>query len=36
MRDDEEDGAPPRSTVDLRGGTAVIRLRKDETRRAGT
>ena len=36
MRDDEEDGAPPRSTVDLRGGTAVIRLRMDETRRAGT
>ncbi|MFD8043168.1 DUF6191 domain-containing protein [Streptomyces chartreusis] len=36
MRDDEEDGAPPRSTVDLRGGTAVIRMRTDETRRAGT
>lgn len=35
MRDDEEDGAPPRSTADLRGGTAVIRLRRDETRRAG-
>ncbi|MFJ4365280.1 DUF6191 domain-containing protein [Streptomyces chartreusis] len=35
MRDDEEDGAPPRSTVDLRGGTAVIRLRMDETGRAG-
>lgn len=27
MRDDEEDGAPPhRSTVDLDGGGAVIRL----------
>ncbi|MCX5207297.1 DUF6191 domain-containing protein [Streptomyces sp. NBC_00237] len=27
MRDDEEDGAPPhRTTVDLRGGTAVVRL----------
>lgn len=27
MRDDEEDGAPPHhSTVDLRSGTAVIRL----------
>ncbi len=26
MRDDEEDGAPPWSTVDLRAGTAVIRL----------
>ncbi|MEV7403561.1 DUF6191 domain-containing protein [Streptomyces sp. NPDC091267] len=27
MRDDEEDGAPPhRSTVDLDGGLAVIRL----------
>lgn len=27
LRDDEEDGAPPhRSTVDLRGGRAVIRL----------
>ncbi|MFD5324818.1 DUF6191 domain-containing protein [Streptomyces sp. NPDC127092] len=27
MRDDEEDGAPPhRSTVDLAGGRAVIRL----------
>ncbi|MBD0843202.1 MULTISPECIES: DUF6191 domain-containing protein [unclassified Streptomyces] len=26
MRDDEEDGAPPRSTVDLTRGTAVIRL----------
>ena len=27
MRDDEEDGAPPhRSTVDLDGGRAVIRL----------
>ncbi|WP_435887783.1 DUF6191 domain-containing protein [Streptomyces chartreusis] len=34
--EDGEDGAPPRSTVDLRGGTAVIRLRMDETRRAGT
>lgn len=26
MRDDEEDGAPPRSRVDLDGGLAVIRL----------
>ncbi|MFJ3666452.1 DUF6191 domain-containing protein [Streptomyces sp. NPDC090106] len=26
MRDDEEDGAPPRSTVDLNAGSAVIRL----------
>ncbi|MFF5894369.1 DUF6191 domain-containing protein [Streptomyces argenteolus] len=27
MRDDEEDGAPPhRTTVDLEGGTAVVRL----------
>ena len=26
MRDDEEDGAPPRSTVDLTGGKAVIRI----------
>ncbi|MGA5193455.1 DUF6191 domain-containing protein [Streptomyces exfoliatus] len=27
LRDDEEDGAPPnRSTVDLKGGVAVIRL----------
>ncbi|MFJ2593857.1 DUF6191 domain-containing protein [Streptomyces erythrochromogenes] len=26
MRDDEEDGAPPRSRVDLDGGRAVIRL----------
>ncbi|MDT9700614.1 DUF6191 domain-containing protein [Streptomyces sp. P17] len=26
MRDDEEDGAPPRSAVDLTQGTAVIRL----------
>ncbi|WP_329214089.1 DUF6191 domain-containing protein [Streptomyces sp. NBC_00683] len=27
MRDDEEDGAPPnRTTVDLDGGTAVIRM----------
>ncbi|WP_436841903.1 DUF6191 domain-containing protein [Streptomyces bobili] len=27
MRDDEEDGAPPnRTTVDLAGGTAVVRL----------
>lgn len=25
MRDDEEDGAPPRSRVDLDGGRAVIR-----------
>ncbi|MEU6084636.1 DUF6191 domain-containing protein [Streptomyces sp. NPDC047108] len=27
LRDDAEDGAPPRSEVDLTGGTAVIRLR---------
>ncbi|GGN39882.1 hypothetical protein GCM10011578_086900 [Streptomyces fuscichromogenes] len=26
LRDDEEDGAPPRSRVDLTVGTAVIRL----------
>ncbi|MEV7392348.1 DUF6191 domain-containing protein [Streptomyces sp. NPDC091215] len=26
LRDDEEDGAPPRSTVDLTAGTAVIRI----------
>jgi hypothetical protein len=27
MRDDEEDGAPPhRTVVDLKGGTAVVRL----------
>lgn len=26
MRDDEEDGAPSRSRVDLDGGLAVIRL----------
>ncbi|MER7759032.1 DUF6191 domain-containing protein [Streptomyces sp. NPDC097619] len=26
MRDDEEDGAPPRTRVDLDGGTAVIRV----------
>ncbi|WP_405828578.1 DUF6191 domain-containing protein [Streptomyces sp. NBC_00105] len=26
LRDDEEDGAPPRSRVDLDGGLAVIRL----------
>ncbi|MGW6736093.1 DUF6191 domain-containing protein [Streptomyces sp. NPDC055013] len=26
MRDEDEDGAPPRSTVDLGRGTAVIRL----------
>jgi hypothetical protein len=26
MRDDEEDGAPPRSRVDLDGGTASIKL----------
>ncbi|MFJ9343282.1 DUF6191 domain-containing protein [Streptomyces sp. NPDC101733] len=26
MRDDEEDGAPPHSRVDLDGGLAVIRL----------
>jgi hypothetical protein len=25
LRDEENDGAPPRSTVDLDGGTAVIR-----------
>ncbi|MGW1611440.1 DUF6191 domain-containing protein [Streptomyces sp. NPDC002285] len=29
MRDEDEDGAPPRSTVDLGRGTAVIRLRRD-------
>ncbi|MFC9265762.1 DUF6191 domain-containing protein [Streptomyces hydrogenans] len=30
LRDDEEDGAPPRrTTVDLSGGRAVIRLRPD-------
>ena len=29
MRDDEEDGAPPhRTTVNLDGGTAVVRVRK--------
>ncbi|GLF95959.1 DUF6191 domain-containing protein [Streptomyces yaizuensis] len=29
LRDDEEDGAPPhRSSVDLEGGTAVVRLPK--------
>ncbi|MEV6498284.1 DUF6191 domain-containing protein [Streptomyces prunicolor] len=28
MRDDEEDGDPPWSTVDLRAGTVVIRLNK--------
>ncbi|MEV5533464.1 DUF6191 domain-containing protein [Streptomyces prunicolor] len=28
MRDDEEDGAPPWSTVDLLAGTAVIRLNR--------
>ncbi|MEV8538120.1 DUF6191 domain-containing protein [Streptomyces sp. NPDC051572] len=34
MRDDEEDGDPPWSTVDLRAGTAVIRLstRQDRLR----
>ncbi|MET9660737.1 DUF6191 domain-containing protein [Streptomyces sp. NPDC006510] len=33
MRDDEEDGAPPhRSTVDLDGGRAVIRLPGSATR----
>lgn len=26
LRDDEEDGAPPRSRVDLDGGLAVIRM----------
>lgn len=26
MRDDEEDGAPPRTSVDLGRGTAVVRL----------
>ncbi|MFJ9757916.1 DUF6191 domain-containing protein [Streptomyces sp. NPDC101149] len=27
MRDDEEDGAPPnRTTVDLDGGTVVVRM----------
>ncbi|MFD8725993.1 DUF6191 domain-containing protein [Streptomyces sp. NPDC059629] len=29
LRDDEEDGAPPRSTVDLTAGTAVIRIPRD-------
>ena len=28
MRDDEEDGDPPWSTVDLHAGTAVIRLNR--------
>ena len=28
MQDDEEDGAPPWSSVDLRTGTAVIRLNR--------
>ncbi|MGW1714582.1 MULTISPECIES: DUF6191 domain-containing protein [Streptomyces] len=29
MRDDEEDGAPPnRTTVDLEGGVAVVRMRQ--------
>ncbi|MFD4555803.1 DUF6191 domain-containing protein [Streptomyces sp. NPDC058469] len=32
MRDDEEDGAPPWSTVDLRAGTAVIRLNANAPR----
>ncbi|MFF3606541.1 DUF6191 domain-containing protein [Streptomyces sp. NPDC002463] len=32
LRDDEEDGAPPRhSTVDLGGGRAVIRIRPGGT-----
>ncbi|MEV7419230.1 DUF6191 domain-containing protein [Streptomyces sp. NPDC089919] len=26
MRDDEEDGAPPRTRIDLDGGTALVRL----------
>jgi hypothetical protein len=30
LRDDEEDGAPPRSTVDLGRGTAVIRVRSNQ------
>ncbi|MFH0521984.1 DUF6191 domain-containing protein [Streptomyces sp. M41] len=29
MRDDEQDGAPPRSTVDLDSGKAVVRLRPE-------
>ncbi|MFF4443861.1 DUF6191 domain-containing protein [Streptomyces sp. NPDC001502] len=40
MRDDEEDGAPPRTRVDLDGGLAVIRLpgtiRKRPTGNSGT
>jgi hypothetical protein len=31
MRDDEEDGAPPRSHVDLDGGTATIKLPESGT-----
>jgi hypothetical protein len=30
VRDDEDDGAPPRSTVDLAGGTARLRLTRDD------
>ena len=30
VRDDEDDGAPPRSTVDLAGGTARLRLPRDD------
>ncbi|MFI9103801.1 DUF6191 domain-containing protein [Streptomyces fildesensis] len=26
MRDEEGDGAPPRSRIDLDGGTAVLRI----------
>jgi hypothetical protein len=30
MRDGDEDGAPPhRTTVDLEGGTAVVRMPRD-------
>ena len=29
VRDEEDDGAPPRSTVDLAGGTARLRLPRD-------
>lgn len=32
LRDDEEDGAPPnRTTVDLDGGTAVVRMPQEGT-----
>ena len=30
VRDDEDDGAPPRSTVDLASGTARLRLPRDD------